>query len=238
MKKIINTTITVIITLAIVCVGIAIYMHFTKSDEKQEINAVDPAVIYSEKYGTFNIPDGNMFATFGYGANVGFPNNTDLYYINEYITGKFNKVNGTDYSNLNFAYSVYGSGSETYLKDNAMRVFDTGSLYYHFSDNILKYDTTHNDVIFGFMIGSFIAVSEDFTTFPIEYGNAPNVPKESILIDGQTAILSLHARVLAKKITIEMDNITTTMYAPMVIISDKGVPLTDEIYKEITGKNI
>lgn len=248
MKKIISRVTILILLLALVlCVATQGFMNwnykewfkYDNNENHLEESEVKSGTYHSDKYGTFVIPEGNMFSSFGYGVVTGFPNGTDLSYINDYITKKYNKLNNTEYSNLNFAYKSYNTIDFEMLKENALKIYFNHNEYFaHFTDNILKYDTTHESAWQGFLIDTFIAVQEDFSSFPTSM-DMPAPPTESIIIDAQESILSLAVRVLTRKVEVKVDNSTSmTMYVPTVIISDRGVPLTDEIYNEIMGKTI
>lgn len=252
MKKVISIVIAVIITAVIVLGGLALYTHFAKPDEKQNINSIKPGEIVSEKYGTFVIPEENMFFSLNMGGLIAVDNNTDFTYLFDEFMDEIARINKVEEvakfkednqmlfkTALQLEYNVplaptLADPNYPFLNSTAYSNTKNGSnfIYLALKDNKLQYD---------------IKKHLEITSFPYPFLELTYINKENLsnATDGMVDSLyglsydeityaNMSVRCLGRKVTMSVEGQDDITYIlPVMIISDKGYPMTEKVYEEI-----
>ena len=255
--KILKITASILLVLVICCAcafgSIELYKKYIDDTGKNQVNSVQAGIISSEKYGTFEIPEQNMFLTLNMSALAYWQNGTDFtYFFDEYmnVIAKMRSIDAETFKgenrmilNVGRANSNWTSSeefntfisSESYPFTNATSYYKSNEVILDLNNNILSYDWKK---LVNFSSSSLPSpyLYTEFALAPKSGLNTANKDISSTydrLSYNETSMTGLQVRCLAKKVEYTADGVTTTIYLPVVLNSDKNYPLTESVYNEI-----
>ncbi len=215
--------ISIIAVVCVVFLAFGLTDGFTKNPFKKP-PVTPPAVekqiksttIITEKYGTFELPAGNMILTSS--NNTIFNDGTDLSYVyNEAIEqAKKNTNEGsiTEESEVVFHYNSDFNNVEDILKGTAKVV--AGHNFFVPLDKKVQFN--------------FTGENEEYKDiYPMVFQNVMNLGVT--IPNNSNAFTEIQLNFYCESVKIEYNELD--MYYSVVIKSDKGCPLTDTIYAEI-----
>ena len=234
-----NTMIIVMLIIISVSITFGVLYGIEKSSPNPggnagTINDVMPGKLVSEKYGTYDIPNNNMYVTFGQSFVRGelyFKNGTNLTYIKESVYDELQvKYPNNDVKNEYTTLFYCRDNNYDFSKDATAEIWTNGSSkLFNFSDNVFKFDqslNTNNSINKYIKLGMEVYNNKNLDLF-----------YKKVNDNASALLLSLDLRVLGQKVTITTGSESYEIIIPVVLTSDKGHVLTEKIYNEIRTTN-